>query len=1340
MGILQDLWDPGDWGKSVRDVAEDVVPSIKDIIDDIEPSINDVGKNLSKVFDAIADKPFQFALQLATQTFFPQFLPFVSAGIAASNGAKPEEILKTVLFQAVSQKIAPITENITNNTLTEIGFNSQLSSTVSNIAANTIQRAGTGDLETAFLTSVGSAIVAPIKAGVADVAQLLTGIESEIEAAGLPIVQAINAGLDAVAFSKGDFAQGKDTLLLDTISKILPLEQILGQGQYTTALEKGITVATKKAIEGGSEKDVEYALFKTLEDESMKNFNAIAVPKVTETIEKLPEILEELVNNFGFEVKRDGTVVNKDGIVTDKKGKPILDEDRNTVTYNGGTYRKDDGNTVYYFKDGSSIEVDKSVSYEDLSKYGIYPTNYDSAEQFKAFFDNKLFNLKANGAYDAKFNSLHDENRAVYDSIDFNATVDPNQIVWSDESNVVQGSLSDIYDPKTEQDDDTFDVMGGFNQSAEDKAASVADITAMADLDDRGYWTKPDIAVTGGGQYKILDEVGVDLAREIVQHNKDNPDFLVMPEGDMQDLDFLQAGNKITDQTLDAIKKHNETLDQINAIGGDDVNDLKIDETDPYLAVGNKLDVTDASKLTLGKKLSVDNVYALDQLYGKDIDGNVNDKNIKELGKNTEQLLEYGQSVLSDEFIEQQQAIAKIDDPALIQGLDLGLIAYNDIMQMIGEAGRDGVSKGYIDDFLIKFGAGGMELANMIVKGYPEMKAQGITGIFTDEDKTPAEIDFLNKQVFNPKGEGFFDFVTYSKDAEEELLSNLSEEGKEALRANQPTGDLVFKRFGIGDYSISLPVVENFSLGEAFDEGDYGKFFHGYSLKAAGGMVDIIMDVAMFSAGGFLPKLIGVGANVLEAAGGAAMEIEQRVAQALQDNTYLNGDEYQRILAENDGNALRAAGQIMVEAKSLLLGAAFSGAAGDIGVANLITKPVSKYASKVINSIAGATGASLSEFFSGMSEKIFNNMGVNKALKDDMLANFGEDAIANGIDELAEAGSGVVASAVTPLLSSKPGTGGGVSGDISDMTAGAKADLVINPDNIDSNNLPPEVKKVFDKIDGVSESDTGVGAVSDMNEPVDLVLNELVVTPEEQTGANSIIDTVIEKGGLTDEEKALVESTFGLDQNKITEIETEAKKNEQVQVKRINKILTDNNNTVPTSEMTALENNFGLTFDSAQSIINALTGVTVAQTAAEIAQTANDDLSNVDKTSTTTDTVLNTAGSETESTSEAESETDSVVDSTVDSVVDTSSEADTSSETESEEEEEKEEEGILNLGVKGIETEKAPKVNIDYFYDIGGDNIFATDTQAALFPTPTSDLDITQQILNITKPENKDGS
>ena len=93
---------------------------------------------------------------------------------------------------------------------------------------------------------------------------------------------------------------------------------------------------------------------------------------------------------------------------------------------------------------------------------------------------------------------------------------------------------------------------------------------------------------------------------------------------------------------------------------------------------------------------------------------------------------------------------------ALIQGLDLGLVAYNDIMQMIGEAGRDGVSKGYIDDFLIKFGAGGMELANMMVKGYPELKKQGIMGIFKDEDKTPAEVDFLNKQVFNPKGEGIF--------------------------------------------------------------------------------------------------------------------------------------------------------------------------------------------------------------------------------------------------------------------------------------------------------------------------------------------------------------------------------------------------------------------------------------------------------------------------------------------------------------------------------------------------------------------------------------------------------
>ena len=46
----------------------------------------ELSSNLNKVFDAIADKPFQFALQLATQTFFPQSLPFVSAGIAALWG------------------------------------------------------------------------------------------------------------------------------------------------------------------------------------------------------------------------------------------------------------------------------------------------------------------------------------------------------------------------------------------------------------------------------------------------------------------------------------------------------------------------------------------------------------------------------------------------------------------------------------------------------------------------------------------------------------------------------------------------------------------------------------------------------------------------------------------------------------------------------------------------------------------------------------------------------------------------------------------------------------------------------------------------------------------------------------------------------------------------------------------------------------------------------------------------------------------------------------------------------------------------------------------------------
>ena len=94
MGFLQDLWDPGDWGSSVTDVVEDIIPSIKDVIADIPSSINDViadipssiedvaldtrdtiadiGDAVGQVVEAIADKPIPFLIRSITSVVAPQ--------------------------------------------------------------------------------------------------------------------------------------------------------------------------------------------------------------------------------------------------------------------------------------------------------------------------------------------------------------------------------------------------------------------------------------------------------------------------------------------------------------------------------------------------------------------------------------------------------------------------------------------------------------------------------------------------------------------------------------------------------------------------------------------------------------------------------------------------------------------------------------------------------------------------------------------------------------------------------------------------------------------------------------------------------------------------------------------------------------------------------------------------------------------------------------------------------------------------------------------------------------------------------------------------------------------
>ena len=155
--------DPGDFLPSIKDVIEDIPSSVRDILEDTEDSINKVASSISDVFDAILDKPVQFAIQAGTSIFAPQLSPFVNAAIAAQNGASPQEIIKATLISAVSDKIGSTATTVSGNVLEELNFSPKYVEPFTNILGNTIKKVGKGtDSDFAVLSSLFSEIRDPL--------------------------------------------------------------------------------------------------------------------------------------------------------------------------------------------------------------------------------------------------------------------------------------------------------------------------------------------------------------------------------------------------------------------------------------------------------------------------------------------------------------------------------------------------------------------------------------------------------------------------------------------------------------------------------------------------------------------------------------------------------------------------------------------------------------------------------------------------------------------------------------------------------------------------------------------------------------------------------------------------------------------------------------------------------------------------------------------------------------------------------------------------------------------------------------------------------------------------
>ena len=146
-------WDPGDWGSSVVDVAEDILPSIDDTFVDTR--------------DFLADNSLEVAALVLTagggavvgltagQTAVASTLLTTAAGVDKGESV-PEAFVKTVLtagagdlISGASDVVAPVIANSIN-----------VSEDMIKLATNTAISVGFsgGDLKTAIIATAGSAV------------------------------------------------------------------------------------------------------------------------------------------------------------------------------------------------------------------------------------------------------------------------------------------------------------------------------------------------------------------------------------------------------------------------------------------------------------------------------------------------------------------------------------------------------------------------------------------------------------------------------------------------------------------------------------------------------------------------------------------------------------------------------------------------------------------------------------------------------------------------------------------------------------------------------------------------------------------------------------------------------------------------------------------------------------------------------------------------------------------------------------------------------------------------------------------------------------------------------
>jgi hypothetical protein len=1033
---LKDSWDPGDiqiWDPG-----------------DVSDGLDTAWKAVENTAKAIADKPIQFVIQVGTSLLAPQLSPFVNAAIAAENGADFDDILRNVVLIAVTPKVSKAIGDYTSTALTELNINTNLAKSTSEIVSSVTSKIGKGgDLEFSIATSFLDQVSDPLQSAVNE----FTGFFSDLETKALgtdiisPEVQdAIAKGVDIVA-KTGTVTDAVVGLFSEQMSGLLDKTTgLVGEG-FDDALTRAITASTIVGLQRGNEEAVKQAYYGSLRTSSEQKLGTLLE-------QPLENLATGLLKGFGLTQKKDGALVASNGVIVDGKGKAVI-KDGKVQTWNDqkGLDKKEG---VFVFEDGSYVNLGTPSDKQSESSWKIAyekglptPDNFKNAETYLEAVRTELYD----------YLSVPDQS-AVQSQINALETVLNKVSIGTESTNV-------------------YDQLSDFDQSqlnAFKKAQSVADLQYLAE-----YNTLP----SSFTEYKLGETVTADMARDMVDHNLKNPEYLLSPL-DTQ-FETVNPGQKITESILGSIEIHNR----------DAPDDLKINAKE-----GDILDADMSAKLMFGRELAVDNILAINNLSGFDINNKQTSKNLDDLEKTEVDRLMT--NMITPEYMKKMADLGKLqtgegfDVPAPwdianpLKGLAMPILSNwkqipGWLLSLTGETtkstlkslpktfskssvfGAEGVGYGvwnpmmesmamgnaeymnaffkYLpvfgeywggtmgEDNVKKMGTEGLEMAWATAEGLPlffselgKLADAGVTRVYgkdyVDPDKkseTDATLEYINDAI-GASGFKAKTFVELTREKQAKYLEGLSPEAKKRMEKNIVEGNVVFQYMtGPGGAQLVVPVDVT-----EFSLGE-DPSFHGTHLQASGGLVDDIADVLFFSGGG-IGTAVGLVQNAAEAMGASNVEIERVMGELFENDEWrATHPEFQKYKAEYGGDFAGATAMLADMKKTLLLTGGV-GAALDYTQSRLLLGPVSRFGSKVLGGLAKLGSIPAVEAVSETLEKISEKWGIGTTLGSEGtdLANYiGQDIVTEAGEGFKEGqGAAVGASAVGLLDLSNMGKSG----------------------------------------------------------------------------------------------------------------------------------------------------------------------------------------------------------------------------------------------------------------------------------------------------------------------------